>query len=135
MNEIDVLEVGWFETKYGKSINDFKHEIAERSIDWSGDLSGFTLLVRVLRNINVFLIDDYNGGSDGYFPFDRFWFEFPIYSIGELHTFHVYNLSGEKDEIKDNVFQLLIECDFKRFNEKFAEFLTELYNWSYLEEK
>jgi len=132
MNEIDVLEVGWFETKYGKSINDFKHEIAERSIDWSGDLSGFTLLVRVLRNINVFLIDDYNGGSDGYFPFDRFWFEFPIYPIGELH---IYRLLGEEDEVEDNAIQTLIKYDFKEFNEKFVEFLTELYDWSYLEEK
>jgi len=132
MNEIDVLEVGWFETKYGRSINDFKHEIAERSIDWSGNLSGFTLLVRILRNSNAFLIDDYNGGSDGYFPFDRFWFEFPIYSIGELD---ICGLSGEEDEAEDNVIQILIEYDFKEFNEKFAEFLTELYNWSYLEEK
>jgi len=130
MNEIDVLEVGWFETKYGRSINDFKHEIAERSIDWSGDLSGFTLLVRVLRNTNAFLIDDYNGGSDGYFPFDRFWFEFPIHLFGK---FFIYSLSGEEDEVEDNDIQIFIEYNFKEFNKKFAEFLTELYNWSYME--
>jgi len=143
-NGIDMVKIGkWFEERYGRSLADFKNEIANKSIDFIGNRKNATLIVDANGEGSIF-VSVYTDATKESLYTNGYRFLFPIYSVldfadynilQELYIYEelsqipeaVLRKSLTEEETEKELTNLFIKHNFRNFNEHFNIAISGLY--------
>jgi len=136
---------------YPGDLDKLKEKIASRSIDWTGGMeSYYVVLLRVSRKHGVSL-EYHNKEIDEYDTYDRFWYDFPMFFWAYMPSalfvrkirngnYYLVDENGnflqqiDEDVLTKALVNDLLSTNYGNFNACWNEFIVEYQKWIDAEE-